>query len=629
MITTVTPFAPNATGCLSTVQGQQIAVASYINPLSDPAAWDRLIDYDVSKMPILVANVLNGPDSTVDPSWQGVIERASSAGKTVLGYVRTGYLGLSDQVFQTRLGSGNLADWTAQIEEDVDMWYKLYGDSIGGIFFDEGWPECGINDEYVDLYKYINAYTKRAHPSAYTVLNPGSPMASCFEDTMDTLLTFEQSYDSYIDNYTPNDWNPRDPRKLWHTVYNVPKSAISEVVQLAKERGAGFLQLTDDMLPNPYDTLPADSYIQSMMDGIDGGSLSNAGAVAWESDGAAGAVTELTVMTSDYSSAKLSWAAASNAQGYHVYASGSLAASVPSSMTEVTIGSLASGTSYTFYVSAVGEGGRLGSSSNQVTVTTKRLPGGRAVTNYKSSPRENSTVIEADVLVPYSSVRLYIWHSIECDFDEDPGWGVNFNVETYVCTHYMVDGTALYRYDGVFVTGSTAPPWSWEVIDTVTLDISGYTYTWNLPLGTSAVDTSKFVVQAQGYNPMINAFEPDPSDYDCKGSSMCTTPELLKWCDHAANNLYRDDEIDYHSAEVIDDSVYSNQSGNCWGDLTQGCGVFIQGQSCSISGNEMWNAYQNIRNIGGCKNCGSYHRKDGCRVTVDYVYQCDNHQDLS
>ncbi|RAH78951.1 hypothetical protein BO86DRAFT_402295 [Aspergillus japonicus CBS 114.51] len=628
MITTVTPFAPNATGCLSAVQGQQIAVASYINPLSDPAAWDRLIDYDVSKMPILVANVLNGPDSTVDSSWQGVIQRASSAGKTVLGYVRTGYLGVSDQIFQTRLGSGNLADWTAQIEEDVDRWYKLYGDSIGGIFFDEGWPECGVNNEYVDLYKYINAYTKRAHPGAYTVLNPGSPMASCFEDTMDTLLTFEQSYDSYINSYTPNDWTPNDPRKLWHTVYNVSESSVSEVVKLAKERGAGFLHLTDDRLPNPYDTLPADSYIQCMMDGVDGGSLSNADAAAWELDGAAGAVTDLTVVASDYSWAKLSWAAASNVQGYHVYADGRLVVSVPSSMTEVTIGSLASGTSYTIYVSAVGGGGRLGSSSNQVTVATKQLPGGKTVTNYKSSPQENSTVIEADVLVPYSSVRLYIWDSIECDFDEDPGWGVNFNVDDYVCTHYMVDGSTLYRYDGVLPKGSTASPWSWEAIDTVNLNIWGYTYTWTLPLGASTVDTTKFVVQAQGYNPMINVFEPDPSDYDCEGSSMCTTPDLLKWCDHAVSYLFRDDDLNYHSTEVIEDSLYSTQSGDCWGDLTQGCGVFIQGQNCSISGNDMWNDYQNIRTIGGCKKCGSYQRKDGCRVTIDYVYQCDNHQDL-
>ena len=48
--------------------GQQIAVASYTNPLGDPAAWQRLISYDSSKLSILVANVLNGPDYVVDIS---------------------------------------------------------------------------------------------------------------------------------------------------------------------------------------------------------------------------------------------------------------------------------------------------------------------------------------------------------------------------------------------------------------------------------------------------------------------------------------------------------------------------------------------------------------------------------
>ncbi|KAH8431510.1 uncharacterized protein LDX57_009173 [Aspergillus melleus] len=605
-------------------KGQQIAVASYINPLSDPAAWDRLIEYPVEKMPILVANAVNGPDSAVDENWQDVIQRASSSGKTVLGYVRTGYLGVSVQKFQTRLGSGALADWTAQIEEDVDMWYSLYGDSIGGIFFDEGWPECGDNNEYVDLYKYINAYTKRAHPGALTVLNPGSPMASCFEDTMDTLLTFELSYDAYMNSYTPNDWTPKDPRKLWHIVYDVPASAVNEVAKLAKKRGAGMIQLTDDTLPNPYDTLPADSYIQSMMNAIDGGKPLNAKAASWKSGSAAGAVSGLSVTTSDYSSAKITWNSASNALGYHVYSGDSIIASVPSSMTTITIGGLTSGSSHELHVKAVGGGGDTGSPSNTVTVNTKSLPGGKTVVNYHSSPGATSTTIQADILVPYSFVRLYLWDSVGCEFDTNPGWSVNFKVDNYVCTHYMVEGTTLYSYNGVLPEGSTAPPWSWKVVDTITLDVTGYTYKWTLPLGTSTVDTSKFVVQAQGYNPLTNAFEPDPIAYDCKGSPMCTTPDLLKWCDHAVNTLHRDDDPFYFAASANETGI--NQSGNCWGDQTRSCGVFIQGDdSCRISGNDLWNDYQNIRNIGGCSKCGSFEREDGCLVTINYVYGCDNH----
>ncbi|KAE8395561.1 Spherulation-specific family 4-domain-containing protein [Aspergillus alliaceus] len=573
LTTTMTAIGSDPTGSSSTGQGQQIAVASYINPLADQAAWNRLIEYPVKKMPILVANVMNGPDSAVDKNWADVIQRASSAGKTVLSYVRTGYLGVSDQKFQTRLGSGDLADWTAQIEEDVDIWYMLYGSNIGGIFFDEGWPECGDNNQYANLYKYINDYTKRSHPGAFTVLNPGSPIASCFEDTMDTLLTFELSYKAYTNSYTPNNWTPKDPRKLWHI-------------------------LTDNTLPNPYDTLPGDSYIQSMIGAIKGGSPLNTEASSWLSGSAAGAVSGLSILTSDYTSAKLSWNAALNALGYYVYSGNSVIASVPSSMTTITIGGLQPGASHTFHVSAVGGDGYIGSSSNTDT---------------------------ADILVPYAFIRLYIWNSVGCEFDTDPGWSVNFKIDEYVCTHYMVEGTTLYRYSGTLPEGSTAPPWAWSVVGPITLNIKDYTYKWTLPLGTSTIDTSKFVIQAQGYNPLTNVFEPDPSAYDCKGSSMCTTPDFLKWCDHAVNTLQRNDDL-FYFATLRDNETGINQSGNCWGDQTRGCGVFIQGDaSCSISGNDLWNDYQNIRNIGGCSKCGSFHREDGCLITINYVYQCDNH----
>lgn len=107
-------------------QGQQIAIASYINPLGDPAAWQRLISYDSGKLSVLVANVLNSPDYVVNASWSSVIQQAASSGKTVIGYVRTGYLVVSLQKFKTRLGSGDLADWASQIEQDVDKWFKLY-----------------------------------------------------------------------------------------------------------------------------------------------------------------------------------------------------------------------------------------------------------------------------------------------------------------------------------------------------------------------------------------------------------------------------------------------------------------------------------------------------------------------
>lgn len=67
--------------------GQQIAIGSYVNPLGDPASWERLLAYATNKVSVLVANVLNGPDYVVDTAWKSVIDQAASQGKKILGYV--------------------------------------------------------------------------------------------------------------------------------------------------------------------------------------------------------------------------------------------------------------------------------------------------------------------------------------------------------------------------------------------------------------------------------------------------------------------------------------------------------------------------------------------------------------
>ncbi|KAH7383494.1 putative spherulin 4 family protein [Cadophora sp. MPI-SDFR-AT-0126] len=88
------PYTPPPT-TPSDGQGQQLAFASYINPLGDPGTWQRLLAYDSNKVSVLVANVLNGPDYVVEPNWVSVIDQATSQGKVMISYVRTGYLGVS------------------------------------------------------------------------------------------------------------------------------------------------------------------------------------------------------------------------------------------------------------------------------------------------------------------------------------------------------------------------------------------------------------------------------------------------------------------------------------------------------------------------------------------------------
>ncbi|KAL4873102.1 Spherulation-specific family 4-domain-containing protein [Aspergillus spectabilis] len=482
--------------------GQQIAIASYINPLGDPASWERLLAYDTGKVSVLVANVLNGPDYAVEDNWKSVIDQAASQGKKIIGYVRTGYLGVSQQQFTTRLGSRDLADWASQIEQDIDKWYELYGSSLGGIFFDEGWPECGPDNIYAELYAYIDDYAKRKHPGAYTVLNPGSPIAQCFEDTMDTLLTFENSYEAYQTSFVPNDWMPKDPRKIWHIIYKVPQDEIASVAALASSRNVRLIEITDDVQPNPYDNLPNNAYMQAVIGAVTGGTPPIRDPVEVTNSYVAGLPSDVTVASSDYSSVTLTWSLVANALGYAVYMNGEQVLELPASLTRATVGMIDPGTSgITFEVRTI-----LNSGSGDGSIANVGFTQNGATVTYT-----------ADVLVPYAFVRLFIGKD-----QPNPGIGrgwpiqvpelTNQGVALHQIVNWLVEGndfySGLYEYTGAwYETTSANADWTWFSIGEAKQTQDSYTYTWSVPLGGTEAVASEYVVQGQGYAPINNVFK--------------------------------------------------------------------------------------------------------------------------
>ncbi|KAL3428952.1 Spherulation-specific family 4-domain-containing protein [Aspergillus tetrazonus] len=493
------PYVPG--GSSTAANGQQIALASYIHPLADPAAWNRIIGYPSNIVSVLIANVLNGPDTTVNEAWADVINRASASGKRIIGYVRTGYLGQSQQRFETRLGSTEIADWVAQIEADVDLWYALYPGKIGGIFFDEVLNICGSNNEYADIYRFLSDNTKRKYPNAFTVLNPGTTIPQCFENSADTLMTFEQSFDIYVNSYVPNPgWTPADPRKLWHIIYGVPQAEATRVANLAHERGAGFIHITDDTLPNPYDTLPNEAYMSALMNAVQGGTLAIASPSPFDNNGrAAFPLNALTVTDSDYSSVRLRWNISSRRRpyAYAVFRDGREVARLPGTMNHVTIGNISPGSRSSFTVRVIGENGIMTGNSPSVSAQTDSLPGDQAVTNIRATTLAGSTTISADFLVPHALMHVYL-----TDPDTNcimPAWPINFNIGHFVCAHYMVENEVLYRYSGSEpAEGELNYPWAWTAVSAAPATRNGYTWTWTLPVGTDTTDSSYFVVQAQG-----------------------------------------------------------------------------------------------------------------------------------
>ena len=185
---------------------------------------------------IAIANPADGPGASKDPVYEQTINRARTAGVTVIGYVDTGYYGTTGHA--TRSGQRTVAAWTAQIQQDVDTWYQFYGTyGIDGIFFDQSPSLCGPNDVWADLYAAIRNYVVQRHPGAKVVANPGEAAEPCYARAADIFVMFEGDYASYL-NWQPPAWELQvDPNRIWHLVYKATERADMETaIALSRQR---------------------------------------------------------------------------------------------------------------------------------------------------------------------------------------------------------------------------------------------------------------------------------------------------------------------------------------------------------------------------------------------------------
>lgn len=215
---------------------QSLAVPSYFEPGSQ---WTQMQNaYPTVRT--IVANPRNGPGD-YRSDYVEHIDESQAAGLNVLGYVHTGY------------GSRSIAE----VKAEIDNYYSWYG--VDGIFLDEASTDCqDAQDYYLDLYRYI----KGKDGKTKVVVNPGMPTEECYMEVANIVVTFEGSYDSYVNNYSTPSWvGDYSPRRFWHLVHSAPTiTEMERAVRLSKDRNAGWVYVTPDTLSNPWDTLPPDVY---------------------------------------------------------------------------------------------------------------------------------------------------------------------------------------------------------------------------------------------------------------------------------------------------------------------------------------------------------------------------------
>jgi hypothetical protein len=228
--------------------GSPGAASGTIVPLysypSDPA-WAAIVAAKQAHPSVTVRAIINpdsGPGAAKDPAFATGIATLDAAGIIVLAYVATTY--------------AKKAPAAAHGEIDT---YRGWYPGLKGIFFDEMSNTAG-DEAY---YQGLDAYAK-SKGVPVTVGNPGSDTLASFVGTVDTILIYESeglpavgSLGVFAGKYDRNNFGV--------IPYGVP--ALDATFVTGARAKVGFIYLTDDNLPNPWDSLPG--YFSSLLGALE------------------------------------------------------------------------------------------------------------------------------------------------------------------------------------------------------------------------------------------------------------------------------------------------------------------------------------------------------------------------
>lgn len=228
------------------VSAGQLLIPAYFYPHAAPATsgWDWLTAAASTTPITAIVNPSNGPGTAHNPDYTTAINAFRRAGGRVIGYLHSGYGTRSPDALRA----------------DIDQYAQLY--ALDGFFVDEMSEHLAELDYYRDAYAYI----KQLNPGYSVFGNPGTHVPEAYLEVADTLVMFEGpptarsnmpfGYDVYG---SPAQWmldHPAD--RFGALIYGVSTEADMQALVLqAAPRNTGHLFITDDDLPNPWDTLPA------------------------------------------------------------------------------------------------------------------------------------------------------------------------------------------------------------------------------------------------------------------------------------------------------------------------------------------------------------------------------------
>ncbi len=200
--------------------------------------WPAVAQAGASVPITAIINPANGPGANFpNPDYARGMADLAAGGVTLVGYVYTSYGARSASL----------------VKSDIDPYTN--SPLVTGIFVDEVPSDTNNLAYYQDLFAYIHGRTN----FATVIVNPGTRIAQEYlsRPAADTAVIFEDSTgwtnyvpDAYVTNYTASRFS-----MLVYACTNAETMRTN--LDLAVQRNMGWVYVTDDILPNPWDTVPA------------------------------------------------------------------------------------------------------------------------------------------------------------------------------------------------------------------------------------------------------------------------------------------------------------------------------------------------------------------------------------
>ncbi len=215
-------------------------VPAYFYPAEEGLkAWQRLTEDARTNTVEAILNPASGPGAKRDATYVSVVSNFRKAGGKILGYIPTNY------------AKREIAD----VERDFRSYLKFY--EVDGIFLDE----MAGSKETLPYYLNVRRLIEELKPEFKIVGNPGQPVVDeGVMKTVDCLVLFEGSAAGYAE-YKPQEstpWMVRYPANRFANIVHTAATpaAMRQALEKAKVSKAGWLFITNRLMPNPYDALP-------------------------------------------------------------------------------------------------------------------------------------------------------------------------------------------------------------------------------------------------------------------------------------------------------------------------------------------------------------------------------------